>query len=121
MIVSDHNPLDAEHKNVEFDVADFGVIGTQTLFSVINTFSDLDLEMIIEKITTNPRRLFGLESPGIEVGKAANLTVFQSMNTSNFSESGIKSISKNSPFKGKVLNGSVLAVFNNGKYKVLGK
>lgn len=121
MIVSDHNPLDAEHKNVEFDIADFGVIGTQTLFSVVNTYSDLDLETIIDKIATNPRKLFGLESLSIESGKMANLTVFQSDTEFEFLEVSIKSASKNSPFKGKVLKGKALAVFNNGNYKILGK
>ncbi len=121
MIVSDHNPLDAEHKNVEFDVADFGIIGTQTLFSVINTNSDLDLETIIEKISTNPRKLFGLENPAIESGKVANLTVFQPDADFEFMEESIKSASKNSPFKGKILKGKALAVFNNGNYKILDK
>jgi dihydroorotase len=121
MIVSDHNPLDAEHKNVEFDVADFGIIGTQTLFSVINTNSDLDLETIIEKISTNPRKLFGLENPTIESGKVANLTVFQPDADFEFIEESIKSSSKNSPFKGKILKGKALAVFNNGNYKILDK
>jgi dihydroorotase len=121
MIVSDHNPLDAEHKNVEFDIADFGVIGTQTLFSVVNTYSDLDLETIIDKIATNPRKLFDLESLSIESGKVANLTVFQTDEEFEFLEVSIKSASKNSPFKGKVLKGKALAVFNNGNYKILGK
>jgi dihydroorotase len=121
MIVSDHNPLDAEHKNVEFDVADFGVLGIQTLFSVINTYSELSLELIVEKIATNPRKLFGLEAVKIEVGQPANLTVFESENFSVFEENEIKSASKNSPFVGKKLKGKAVAVFNNEKFKILGK
>ncbi len=121
MIVSDHNPLDAEHKNVEFDVADFGVLGIQTLFSVVNTYSELSLELIVEKIATNPRKLFGLEAVKIEVGQPANLTVFESENFSVFDEKEIKSASKNSPFVGKELKGKVVAVFNNEKFKILGK
>lgn len=121
MIVSDHNPLDAEHKNVEFDVADFGVLGIQTLFSVINTYSELSLELIVEKIATNPRKLFGLEAVKIDVGQPANLTVFESETFSVFEEKEIKSTSKNSPFVGKELKGKAVAVFNNGKFKILGK
>lgn len=121
MIVSDHNPLDAEHKNVEFDVADFGVIGIQTLFSVIHTYSDLSLELIVEKITTNPRRLFGLENTTIEVGQPANLTIFDSEQIFDFEENEIKSSSKNSPFIGKNLKGQAIAVFNNGKFKILNR
>ena len=76
---------------------------------------------LIQKIATNPRKLFGLESPSIESGKLANLTVFESDTEFEFLEVNIKSVSKNTPFKGKVLKGKALAVFNNGKYKVLGK
>jgi dihydroorotase len=121
MIVSDHNPLDAEHKNVEFDVADFGVLGIQTLFSVINTYSDLSLELIVEKIATNPRKLFGLEDTRIAVGQAANLTIFEAEKVFVVYEKDIKSASKNSPFVGKELRGGAVAVFNNGQFKKVGK
>jgi dihydroorotase len=121
MIVSDHNPLDAEHKNVEFDVADFGVLGIQTLFSVINTYSDLSLELIVEKIATNPRKLFGLEAVKIEEGQSANLTVFEVDKVFVVDEKDIKSASKNSPFVGKELRGGAVAVFNNGQFKKVGK
>jgi dihydroorotase len=121
MIVSDHNPLDAEHKNVEFDVADFGVLGIQTLFSVINTYSDLSLELIVEKIATNPRKLFGLEDTQIAVGQAANLTVFEAEKVFVVDEKEIKSASKNSPFVGIELRGGAVAVFNNGQFKKVSK
>ena len=121
MIVSDHNPLDAEHKNVEFDVADFGVLGIQTLFSVINTYSDLSLELIVEKIATNPRKLFGLEDTRIAVGQAANLTVFEAEKVFVVDEKEIKSASKNSPFVGIELRGGAVAVFNNGQFKKVSK
>ncbi|HLO43450.1 MAG TPA: dihydroorotase [Leadbetterella sp.] len=119
MIVSDHNPLDAEHKNVEFDVADFGIVGIQTLFQVVNTYSGLSIEMIINKIVNVPRRLFGLEINPIEVGQWANLTIFDSEMEVEISERQLKSLSKNSPFVGKKLRGRALAVFNNNRFKVL--
>jgi dihydroorotase len=119
MIVSDHNPLDAEHKNVEFDVADFGIVGIQTLFQVVNTYSGLSIEMIIDKIVNAPRRLFGLEINPIEVGQWANLTIFDSEIEVEISERQLKSLSKNSPFVGKKLRGRALAVFNNNRFKVL--
>lgn len=119
MIVSDHNPLDAEHKNLEFDMADFGAIGVQTLFTVINTYSDLSLEMVIEKITQSPRNLFGLESAVLEIGHSANLTIFDSEMEFILSENDLKSTSKNSPFVGKKLKGKAIAVINNGKFKIL--
>ena len=120
MIVSDHNPLDAEHKTVEFDVADFGVLGIQTLFSVVNTYSGLDLETIIEKIVVNPRKLLKIESTKIAIGEKANLTVFDPNQEFVFEEKNILSLSKNSPFIENKLKGRGVAVVNNGKFKILG-
>jgi dihydroorotase len=119
MIVSDHNPLDAEHKNVEFDVADFGIVGIQTLFSVINTFSGLSLELIIDKIVNSPRRLFRLEKSSFEINQPANLTIFDANLEVLLDADQLKSLSKNSPFIGQKLRGKAVAVSNNNRFKVL--
>jgi dihydroorotase len=34
-IVSDHNPLDTESKKLEFDLAEFGIIGLETAFAIV--------------------------------------------------------------------------------------
>lgn len=39
VIVSDHNPQDEESKKLEFDMAEFGVIGLQTVFACVNTYN----------------------------------------------------------------------------------
>ena len=36
-IVSDHTPQDAESKNLEFDQAEFGIIGLETVFGITIT------------------------------------------------------------------------------------
>lgn len=115
-IVSDHNPQDEESKKLEFDLAEFGIIGLETAFSVINTYnSTMKLEKLIEKFTCNPRKILGVEMPKIEQGQPANLTLFDPDKEWIFTEEKIKSKSKNSPFIGKKLKGKVIAVFNKGK------
>jgi dihydroorotase len=79
------------------------------------------LELIVEKIATNPRKLFGLEAVKIEEGQSANLTVFEVDKVFVVDEKDIKSASKNSPFVGKELRGGAVAVFNNGQFKKVGK
>jgi dihydroorotase len=77
-IVSDHNPQDDESKNLEFDMADFGIIGLETLFGVANTYNvGLSLEDLIDKITIQPRKILRLTVPQIAEGTKANLTVFE--------------------------------------------
>ena len=111
VIVSDHNPQDEESKKLEFDMAEFGVIGLETVFACVNTYNKiLSLEDIIEKITDNPRKILGLNSPKIEEGTKANLTVFSPTEEYIYEEKNIVSKSKNSPFIGKNLKGKVIKV-----------
>ncbi|PWK29340.1 dihydroorotase [Arcicella aurantiaca] len=111
VIVSDHNPQDEESKKLEFDMAEFGVIGLETVFSSINTFNKvLSLEEIIEKITDNPRNILRLKNPNIKEGEKANLTIFSPNQTWVCTEKNIVSKSRNSPFIGKTLKGKVIRV-----------
>ncbi|MBB6003147.1 dihydroorotase family protein [Arcicella rosea] len=110
-IASDHNPQDEESKKLEFDMAEFGVIGLETLFAAINTFNEkISLEELIEKITVNPRKILQLPIPSIAVGEKANLTVFSEDEEWVYREKKIISASKNSPFIGKTLRGKAIRV-----------
>nr|MCU0391895.1 dihydroorotase [Thermoflexibacter sp.] len=40
VIVSDHQPQDEESKNLEFDLAEFGIIGLETAFATANTYKE---------------------------------------------------------------------------------
>lgn len=115
VIVSDHNPQDEESKNLEFDIADFGVIGLETAFSVANTYSKLSIEKIIEKLTISPRKLLRLENVSIKEGNQANISVFDPTQEWTYLLKNIQSKSKNSPFIDKKLTGKVKAVINKGK------
>ncbi|WP_435416201.1 dihydroorotase [Polaribacter aestuariivivens] len=113
IITSDHNPMDIEHKKVEFSEAKDGVIGLETAFGAIN--SVLELENFIEKITTNPRRIFGLEATSISEGKTADISLFNPDEKYTFAKENILSTSKNSPFINKKLTGKVYGIFANNQ------
>ncbi|QTD37689.1 dihydroorotase [Polaribacter batillariae] len=113
MITSDHNPIDIEHKKVEFSQAKDGVIGLETAFGAVN--SVLDLENFIEKITTNPRRIFNLETTSISEGKTADISLFNPDEKHTFAKENILSTSKNSPFINKKLTGKVYGIFANNQ------
>ena len=111
VIVSDHNPQDEESKKLEFDMAEFGVIGLETVFACVNTYNKkLSLEDVIEKITDNPRKILRLKNPEIREGVKANLTVFSPNGEFVYEEKSIISKSKNSPFIGKTLKGKIIKV-----------
>ncbi|TDE11109.1 dihydroorotase [Dyadobacter psychrotolerans] len=112
-IVSDHNPHDEESKNLEFDHADFGITGLETAFALSVMYSGLSEGDIIEKLTTQPRRILRLENKSIVEGTTASLTFFETETEWSFDKSYSKS--KNTPFLGKTLKGKVRGVVNNGK------
>lgn len=115
-ICTDHTPEDIEHKKVEFDNAEFGMIGLQTAFSLaFRLEKEIGLEGIIEKMAINPRKILGLEAPIINTGEQANLCLFNPTTEWTFAEEDIVSKSKNTPFVGKILKGKIVGVFNNGK------
>lgn len=114
-VVSDHNPLDEEVKNLEFDLAEFGITGLQTAFATLNTYGGQDITATIGKITAQPRKLLRLSNPVIEKGSVANLTVFDPAAEFVLKTENIVSLSKNSPFIDKPLKGKVLAVYNQGR------
>ncbi len=114
VIVSDHIPQDTESKQVEFDQADFGIIGLETMFGLINTHNQkTDLVKLIDKITVAPRTVLGIAVPQIKEGAKANLTVFDTEQEWILKESDLRSKSVNTPFIGKKMKGRAVAVINN--------
>lgn len=121
VICSDHSPEDEENKRTEFDNAAFGILGLETLFGLLgkHVSKDLKLEEIIEKISTNPRRIALKEELKIEEGRRANITLFNPELEWKLSEKDIKSKSKNTPFIGEELKGKALAIYNNNQFVII--
>jgi len=113
MITSDHNPMDIEHKKVEYSNAKFGTIGLESLFGALNKV--ISIETLITCLTTNPRNRFNIENSLINEGEKANLTLFNPDFEYEFSLNNITSTSKNSVFLNKKLNGKVYGVISNNK------
>tara|TARA_B100000683_G_scaffold46062_1_gene42583 strand:+ start:5922 stop:7181 length:1260 start_codon:yes stop_codon:yes gene_type:complete len=114
-ICTDHTPQDIEHKKIEFDNAEFGMIGLQTAFSLACQLEqEIGLEGIIDKMAINPRKILGIEAPEVNIEKAANLCLFNPSTEWTLEEKDIVSKSKNTPFVGKTLKGKIVGVVNNG-------
>ena len=111
VITSDHNPMDIEHKKMEFDLAKNGTIGLESAFGALLTV--LPLDKIIEKLTSG-RKIFNLQSTEIVEGNLANLTLFTTDNDWTFSKENIISKSKNSAFLGTKMKGKAVGIYNNG-------
>lgn len=117
-VCSDHQAEDKENKDLEFDHAAFGIIGTQTLFSAINQLTELDLTQKVELISKKSRHIMGLNYSEIKVGKKADITLFNPDLEWEFNDSSSASKSKNSPFYQKTLKGKALGVINHGNISI---
>ena len=119
VIVSSHQPQDEESKNLEFDLSDFGIIGLQTVLPFMGVIANkVGWPSLINKVTTNPRKILNLERITIAKGARANITVFDSQRLWKFDSDTNMSKSKNSPMLGKELQGKIIAVFNNNRYSL---
>lgn len=113
MITSDHNPIDIEHKKLEFSRAKDGTIGMESLFGAAHAV--IDLTDLISALTDQPREVFGLPKTKIKTGEKANLTLFNPSVSWEFTKKNILSTSKNSIFLGKTMQGKVYGTFSNAK------
>ena len=112
-IVSAHQPQDEESKNLEFDLADFGVINLQTVWpQLLQLKEKVPLDLLIEKVSTNPRKLTGLKVPNIAEGKKANVTLFDDSEW-EFNQKSNFSKANNSPYFKQKLKGKIIASINN--------
>lgn len=119
VLCSGHTPHEDESKSLEFDLSDAGMINLQTFASNLVMLSkSIDWDVLLEKVTVNPRQLLKLEIPKIAVEEKANLTLLDPNHLWTFNEKSNFSKSKNSPWLGKEVTGKAMAVFNNGRYKV---
>jgi dihydroorotase len=119
-IVSDHTPLEPELKQIEFDKAEFGISGIETVFKALCTYTpELSIELIAKLLAHRPMKILGLTPHIIDIGNAIPLTIFTNQGTSSENIKSRASRSHNSPYIGKELRGGVYGIFTpkNGLYK----
>ena len=112
MVTSDHNPLDIEHKKLEFDFALNGTIGLESAFGALNTILPTKTTV---KILTKGKERFGIKNTSVNIGNKADLTLFNPDTIYKFSQTDISSKSKNTIFKGHTLKGKAYGIIANNK------
>ena len=116
IIATDHAPHTAEEKSKEITKAPSGIIGLETSFSIcfenLVLTEEISLMKLIELMSTNPARIYGLEGGEISEGKVADLAIIDL--DSEYKIDKYKSKSSNTPFKDKTLRGEVLYTISEG-------
>lgn len=115
IIATDHAPHTAYEKNVDFTKAPSGIIGLETALPLAVTElvmkNRLSMIHMLSKFTSNPARYYKLNKGNLQVGKPADVCIFDP--NQEYIVEGFKSKSSNSPFLGRSLYGKV-------KYTIVG-
>ena len=117
-IATDHAPHAQEDKEVEFDAAAFGAIGLETAVGVI--FSELihkgtlSIEQAIERLSTTPARVLGIDAGTLRIGSRADVTVIDPDAEWVVNPEEFRSKARNTPFANWKLRGRVTMTIVNG-------
>ena len=118
-IATDHAPHHLDEKMFEYDRAPFGVVGLETAFGVVvkvlHGECDISIARIIEMLTVGPARALLLPGGTLVKGAPADITIVDPEREWTVDPFNFKSKSRNSPFAGWQLRGSVVATFVAGR------
>ena len=116
-IATDHAPHSPKEKDGPFGSAANGIIGLETAVSLsLHLVRDgvLPLTRLVEKMSTNPARILGLES-GLRVGQAADITIIDPDVEYEIDAADFQSLSRNTPFDGWQVKGRPVLTMVGGR------
>ncbi len=117
-IASDHAPHSPEEKELEFDYAPFGAIGLETALGlVITELIDPGLLSWIEAVkclSLAPATILNVPGGKLEAGAPADITVIDPKLEWMVNPDEFKSLSRNTPFRGRKLTGRAVMTIVNG-------
>ena len=120
-ITADHQPLAFEKKQVELDIAPFGICGIETLLPVcIKALIEpghLTWLELISRLTVGPAAVLGLNHGTLSTGQPADVTIIDPDEQWTVKASEFRSRSRNTPFDGKVFTGRVVMTLVDGEIR----
>jgi dihydroorotase len=121
IVATDHAPHPSETKECEWQAASFGMLGLETALSIVNlTMVESRLMKwsdVADRMSTAPAKIGRYENHGhqIAVGKPAHITVMNPTATYRVDRDRMASRSRNTPFHGMELPGTIQATFFQGQ------
>ena len=118
-VASDHAPHCQEEKDVEYDLAPFGIVGLETSVPVgldrLVASGRISLTRFVELYSTAPARILKIPAGTLSAGAAGDVTVFSTSRETTVDPAGFRSRSRNTPFGGWKLKGAVMATIVAGR------
>ena len=118
MIATDHAPHSAEEKGKGLEKSAMGIVGIETAFPVLYTELVLKgiitLEKLIELLSINPKKRFGIKG-GTDEGQQADFCVIDLESEYEIRSEDFYSMGKATPFEGKKVKGKILHTYIKGE------
>lgn len=120
-IVTDHAPHSVKDKQVEYNLAAFGISGIETSFALSYTYlvksGEMTLSQLLQKMSCAPAQILGLEGGSLEEGGVADITVVDLNKKYVIDGNKFLSKGKNTPFNGFEVYGAVEYTVVDGQIK----
>ena len=120
-IVTDHAPHSKKDKEVEYNLAAFGMSGIETSFALSYTYlvksGIMTLPELMRKMSNNPAHVLNLEGGEIREGEVADLAIVDLNSSYTIDGQKFYSKGKNTPFNGYKVYGKVCYTIVDGAVK----
>ncbi len=118
MIATDHAPHSKEEKGRGLEKSLMGVVGIETAFPLMYTYfvetGVITLEKLIELMSINPRKRFGIGG-GTDEGQSADFTVVNLDEEYEINPEDFYSMGRATPFEGFKVKGRIVHTYIGGK------
>jgi dihydroorotase len=117
-VCSDHQPHEPDAKLAPFPAAAPGISGIETLLPLVMELvanGVLDLGTAIARLTWGPAVILGLPLGRLDVGRSADVCIFDPQAAWTLTEATMVSRGHNSPFLGRPLHGRVTWTLLQGR------
>ncbi len=118
VISSDHNPLTYSDKDTEFLVAEFGISGIETLFSLSYTYlvdrGSLSMVELLRRLSYTPSKILKHSGGRIATDAIADIAIVDIRDEYEINPVDFRSRGRNTPFGGYKVKGRVEILFIDG-------
>lgn len=119
ILATDHAPHSEEEKNGSMIDSPFGIVGSETAFSLLYTYlvetGKITLAQLVDWFTVKPAKIFGFEEGTLDIGAPADLAVFDLEKETTIDATEFASKSTNTPFKGWKVKGETVLTLVDGE------
>lgn len=118
VIATDHAPHARVDKEVEYELASFGISGLETLVGLTLMLVErkvLDLMDWVRKVSCNPARILGVKGGSLAPGNPADITILDLNRSWKVTPESFHSKGKNTPFRGWTLKGKAVCTLVGGR------